>query len=268
MNLKNQTGQAFVTSSGPFGDCSCKSIFVEAVSYVWRSQACSACTVYNAFRPVWHTVVAWHFGSDLAHLEVLHVSHAVDHFLRLLAEWVERMILLQSAFTASRHLDLDASRIDDSTWGLLPCRCDLALGRLYGNHCILKSISPRQISLYFPSLERSADVLASKLVVSWRPQCTSGLGTILCDKIGDWFVFTVQFFSWHPHHHPFDAHCRKSVVQDDHVGSRLMELQSFTVSKWHQFTDWCVFLQSGLKLLEGIWWYQHGMDPHNAEISF
>ena len=46
---------------------------------------------------------------------------------------------------------------------------------------------------------------------------------ILCDKIGDWFVFTVQFFSWHPHHHPFDAHCTKSVVQDDHVGSRLME---------------------------------------------
>ena len=27
-----------------------------------------------------------YFRSDLANLEVLHVSHAVDHFLRLLAE--------------------------------------------------------------------------------------------------------------------------------------------------------------------------------------
>ena len=36
-----------------------------------------------------------YFGSDLANLEVLHVSHAVDHFLRLLAEWIERVILLQ-----------------------------------------------------------------------------------------------------------------------------------------------------------------------------
>ena len=35
------------------------------------------------------------FGSDLANLEVLHVSHAVDRFLRLLAEWIERAILLQ-----------------------------------------------------------------------------------------------------------------------------------------------------------------------------
>ena len=33
--------------------------------------------------------------SDLANLEVLHVSHALDPFLRLLAEWIERAILLQ-----------------------------------------------------------------------------------------------------------------------------------------------------------------------------
>ena len=37
-------------------------------------------------------------GSDLAVLEVLHVSHAVDHFLRLLAEWVDHVILLQVGF--------------------------------------------------------------------------------------------------------------------------------------------------------------------------
>ena len=39
--------------------------------------------------------MALYFGNDLANLEVLHVSHAVDHFLRLLGEWIERVILLQ-----------------------------------------------------------------------------------------------------------------------------------------------------------------------------
>ena len=51
--------------------------------------------MYNAFRPVCHAVVALYFGSDLANFEVLHVYHAVHHFLRLLAEWIEREILLQ-----------------------------------------------------------------------------------------------------------------------------------------------------------------------------
>ena len=45
--------------------------------------------------PVCHTVVALLFGRDLAFLEVLHASHAVDHFLRLLPQWIERAILLQ-----------------------------------------------------------------------------------------------------------------------------------------------------------------------------
>ena len=49
----------------------------------------SASTVYNAFRPVCHTVVALYFGSDFANLEVLHDSCAV--------EWDERVILLQDA---------------------------------------------------------------------------------------------------------------------------------------------------------------------------
>ena len=40
------------------------------------------------FIQLWHCTVG----------EVLHVSHAVDHFLRLLAEWVERVILLQIGF--------------------------------------------------------------------------------------------------------------------------------------------------------------------------
>ena len=40
------------------------------------------------------TVGALYVWSDLANLEVLHVSHAVDHFLRLLAERIERAFLL------------------------------------------------------------------------------------------------------------------------------------------------------------------------------
>ena len=39
--------------------------------------------------------MALDFWSDLANLEELHISHAVDHFLRLLAEWIGRVILLQ-----------------------------------------------------------------------------------------------------------------------------------------------------------------------------
>ena len=49
---------------------------------------------FNACRPV----VALYFGSDLAHLEVLRVPHAADHVLRLLAEWVDRLILFQVGF--------------------------------------------------------------------------------------------------------------------------------------------------------------------------
>ena len=31
--------------------------------------------------------------------------------------------------------------------------------------------------------------------------------------------------------------------------------------------DLCVFLQSGLELLEGLRWYQQRMDPHTSDIS-
>ena len=37
------------------------------------------------------SIVVW---NDLANLEVLHVSHAVDNFLRLLAERIERTLML------------------------------------------------------------------------------------------------------------------------------------------------------------------------------
>ena len=55
----------------------------------------------NAFRPISHTVGELYFGSDLANLEILNVSHAVDHVFRLLAEWIGRAILLQVCFQRS-----------------------------------------------------------------------------------------------------------------------------------------------------------------------
>ena len=56
--------------------------------------------------------MALYFGSDLAHLEVLRVSHAADHVLRLLAERVERLLLLQIGFQR------------------LPCGCHPVVGQL------------------------------------------------------------------------------------------------------------------------------------------
>ena len=47
--------------------------------------------------------------------EVLHVAHAVDHFLRLLAEWVEPVILLQVGFqrlSIWMHLELMNQLLD------------------------------------------------------------------------------------------------------------------------------------------------------------
>ena len=54
----------------------------------------SASAVYNTFGPVCHTVGALYVGCDLENLELLNVSHAADHFLRLLAERIERAFLL------------------------------------------------------------------------------------------------------------------------------------------------------------------------------
>ena len=49
--------------------------------------------MYNTFWPACHTVGALYVWRDLANLEVLHVSHAVDNFLRLLADRIECAIL-------------------------------------------------------------------------------------------------------------------------------------------------------------------------------
>ena len=64
--------------------------------------------MYNAFRPICHTIVTLYFGRDLAILTVLHVSHAAVHFLRLLDD-------VPSGGLATR-LDSDASRTEESTF--------------------------------------------------------------------------------------------------------------------------------------------------------
>ena len=84
---------------GPFDDVignrrNIAAVTIEFSNFVQRSQACSACGVYSTFPPVCHTVGALYVWSDLASLEVLHVSNVVDHFLRRLAERIERAILL------------------------------------------------------------------------------------------------------------------------------------------------------------------------------
>ena len=93
------------------------------------------------------TVVALYFGSDLAHLEVLRVSHAADHVLRLLAEWVERLTLFQDGlqrfaiwmrFKLMNQLFLTASlRVSSCCWTV---EC--------GNPWILKSMLAQRVSPY------------------------------------------------------------------------------------------------------------------------
>ena len=104
-----------------------KSIFVSFSSFVQRSQARSARAVCNAFRPVCHTVVALYYESGLANLEVLHVS-----MLWIISFDCSLNGLNTRDFDAGLLLDLDASRTDESTFGLLPCGCELALGRSNG----------------------------------------------------------------------------------------------------------------------------------------
>ena len=84
---------------------------------------------------------------DLANLKVLHVSHAVDHFLQLLAEWIERVILLQvglQRFSIRMRLELMNQLLECFLAGVIM----LLDGRMGQYRWILKSISPRQLSLY------------------------------------------------------------------------------------------------------------------------
>ena len=74
----------------------------------------------------------------------------------------------------SNLLDLDSSWVNFWTGSLRMWSCSWTAE--WGNPSILKSISPRQVSLYVPPpqlslclLEWSNDVLVSELVVSWRP---------------------------------------------------------------------------------------------------
>ena len=186
-------------------------ILVKFSNFVWKSHACSASTVYNGFRSVCHTVGALYLESDLAILEVLHVSHAVGHSpfdcsLNGLIGW----FCFRSAFHASRFGCVSNWWINFWTASLRVWSCSWMVE--WVNHWILKSISPRQLSLYVPPpqvslclLEWSKDVLASELVLSWRPQCKFCSTTNLWGKVGDWYLllyksspdFLITTFSMH-----------------------------------------------------------------------
>ena len=118
--------------------------------------------------------MALYFGSDLANLEVRLVSHAVDHFLRLLAEWIERAILLEvglQRFFIRMRLELMNQLLD----------CFLADAILLLDSRMGQSLDPEDYftattfvvrsttNIFLCLLEWSKDVLESKLVVSWRP---------------------------------------------------------------------------------------------------
>ena len=161
--------------------------------FFWGSQARPASTVFNAFRPVRHTVAALYFGSDFANLEVLHVSHAVDHFLGLLAEWIERVILLQ--------VGLQRFFGCVSNWWINFWTASLRVWWWswtveWSNLWILKSVSPRQLSLYvhrFLCACWNGRRMFSKLVVCWRPKCKFGFCTILCGTVGAWYVWLYTY---------------------------------------------------------------------------
>ena len=134
------------------------------------------CSVRWAFLDdvVCHTVGALYFGNDLANLEVRLVSHAVVHFLRLLAEWIERAILLEvglQRFFIRMRLELMNQLLD----------CFLADAILLLDSRMGQSLDPEDYftattfvvrsttNIFLCLLEWSKDVLESKLVVSWRP---------------------------------------------------------------------------------------------------
>ena len=52
----------------------------------------------HALRTVRQAIRALDSRRDLDHLEILHIHHAADHVLRLLTEWVVRLIFLQVGF--------------------------------------------------------------------------------------------------------------------------------------------------------------------------
>ena len=107
-------------------------------------------------------------GCDLANLEVLHVSRAVDHFLQLSLNGLNTRFCCRSACSASLFGWFLNWWINFWTVCLRMWSCSWTVE--CENPWSLESISPRQVSLYVPPClsEWSKDFLASELMVSWR----------------------------------------------------------------------------------------------------
>ena len=60
MNVRNQTSHSFVTSSGPFGDCSCKTVYWP--QNVWFTNPCQVLAFQNNLRAyIWQFSNRFHF---------------------------------------------------------------------------------------------------------------------------------------------------------------------------------------------------------------
>ena len=126
--------------------------------------------IQNTCRPTRQTARALDFRRDIAHFEVLHVSHAVDHVLRFLAEWIVRLILLQVGFqrvSIQVRFNLMNQLFFDCYFAcavfLFHCGWNRKL--IVGN--VSPSLEPQQVSPRM--LEETSDFLSSMFEASFCP---------------------------------------------------------------------------------------------------
>ena len=140
-------------------------VTAEFSNCVWRSWACSHVQYTIPFGQYVIQLVHCMFGviSQISKYSMLPMLYSTSRW----TDWTRAFVVdLLVVLLCSGD-----SRTDESISGLPVCGCDRVLGQLnQGNPWILKSISPRQVSLYVPPClsERSEDFLSSEIVVSWR----------------------------------------------------------------------------------------------------
>ena len=76
------------------GDGQCV-IPIQLSYFLTGNLTCTAHTINNSNCPVLEAINTLYFGRNFTHLEVFHVAHIVDHFLRLFTEGIVRLTLLQ-----------------------------------------------------------------------------------------------------------------------------------------------------------------------------
>ena len=186
-------------------------------SLVFRTQASSASTEYNALRPVCQTMRALNCWRYFTHLEVLHVSHAADHALRLFAEWVVREILPQVGFQC-----LSIWMRSELMNQLFDCFLACVIFLLNCGTVALEADSRFHLWRFLHLLEWALDALYPGV-----HRARAGFRTILLGERGD--SETWLKISSHDHHFVNTYHWW-SVVKYDRVRSCLIERQSLLPS--------------------------------------